>query len=246
MTGRLDGKIAIITGAAQGMGAIEAELFANEGAAVVLGDLNRSGVEHVARSIMDAGGRALGVEMDVSNADDWQHMVDEATARFGLVSVLINNAGLHAFGSAEQTTEEDFLQVVRVNQIGTFLGMKHCIPKMREAGGGSIVNLSSVYGIIGSADGIAYAATKGAIRSMTKQVAVQYGPQNIRVNSVHPGVTHTPHNADYPLQPLIDLSPLRRGAQPIEQANVVLFLASDESSFITGGEIVVDGGLTIV
>jgi NAD(P)-dependent dehydrogenase (short-subunit alcohol dehydrogenase family) len=237
-------KVAIVTGAARGQGAAEARLLAQEGARVVLGDTRDEELASTASSLRDAGHDVRAMHLDVTSQEGWRDVVRSAEEAYGPVTVLVNNAGIYELGGAESAELEEWHRVIAVNQTGTFLGMKAVIPSMRRGGGGSIVNISSVHGLIGSPHGIAYHASKGAVRLMTKQAAVEYGPEGIRVNSLHPGVIHTPMNAGFDLSELIADTPLRRGARPEEMAMAVLFLASEEASFITGAEIAVDGGMT--
>jgi len=249
MAGRLDGKVALISGGARGMGVAEAEIFAREGAAVVLGDVLDTELEETAELIRGRGGRVLSLRLDVTQESDWESIVTAAESEFGRLDVLVNNAGIVHAGGVEDTTLEDWNRVVAVNQTGVWLGMRAAIPAMRRAGGGSIVNISSIFGIIGSAGTAAYHGTKGAVRLLTKQAAVEYAPERIRVNSVHPGMIDTPmlrsgvDNPKFKGNPAMTW-PMRRVGRPEEIANGVLFLASDEASFITGAELVIDGGYT--
>jgi 3alpha(or 20beta)-hydroxysteroid dehydrogenase len=245
--GRLAGKIAIITGASQGMGMAHARAFVAHGAKVILGDINDKAGSALASEL---GSNAIFVKQDVASRADWQHLLREAEKRFGTVNVLVNNAGI--LGKLAQTTdlpEEEFLRVCAVNQAGVFLGMQAVLPGMIKAGGGSIVNISSVAGLVAifGAPNLAYVASKFAVRGMTKQVAVEYGAKNIRVNSVHPGYIKTPMMVaatDEEGGGALTQIPLRRMAEPAEVSNLVVFLASDESAFITGTEHVIDGGMT--
>jgi cyclopentanol dehydrogenase len=248
---RLKGKVALISGGARGQGAAEAQLFAGEGAKVVIGDVLDAEASATAREInTKAGGRnVVPVHLDVTRAADWRAAVETCAREFGGLDILVNNAGIANAKGIEETSEEEWDAVVNVNQKGVWLGMKAAVPAMRRRGGGSIVNISSIYGIIGSAGSAAYHGSKGAVRLLTKSAAVQYAPDKIRVNSVHPGVILTPMTDTAPreqLQPLINLAPMRRAAQPEEVGWCVVFLASDEASFVTGAELVVDGGFTAV
>ncbi|MDT0318923.1 glucose 1-dehydrogenase [Streptomyces millisiae] len=245
--GRLDGKVAVITGAARGMGAAHARRFVAEGARVVVTDVNEDGGRRVADEL---GGNARFLRHDVASLADWRRVVREAERTFGPVTVLVNNAGI--LGPVVDTVDLDedaYLRVCAVNQHSQYYGMKTVVPGMRRAGGGSIVNVSSAAGmvsIVGSPS-LAYVASKFASRGMTKHAAVEYGPDNIRVNSVHPGYIRTPmmvEATDEEGGGIGDTVPLRRLADPAEVSGLVLFLASDESSYVTGTEHVVDGGLT--
>jgi len=247
--GRLSGKVAIITGASQGMGEAHAKAFVAEGAKVVLTDLNVEDGQKLADSL---GAAAIFVKQDVSKAEDWQNVLAKAEDAFGTVNVLVNNAGvLGKIAATTEFNEQDFNFVCNVNQVGVFLGMKAVIPGMIKSGGGSIVNISSVAGMVAiyGAPNLAYVASKFAVRGMTKQVAVEFGEQNVRVNSIHPGYIRTPMMAaatDEEGGEAVSMIPLRRLADPNEVSNLAIFLASDESSFITGMEHVIDGGMTAV
>jgi len=247
MAGRLSGKVALISGAARGMGESEARLFAREGAQVVLGDIledqGRAAVENIAQQ----GGSATFVPLDVTREQDWQRAVETAEQTYGRLDILVNNAGIVRMAPLDETSLEAWNEVIGVNQTGVFLGMKHAVPAMRRAGGGSIVNISSIAGLIGLPNIPAYQASKGAVRLLTKNAAVQYATDKIRVNSVHPGRIETPMTA--PLAPerremLLRLTPLGRDGTAEEVAYGVLYLASDESSYVTGTELVIDGGYT--
>ena len=245
MAGRLEGKVALITGAAGGQGAAHADLFTREGAAVVLGDIVEDVVVARVDRLRGAGFAAEGLSLDVTRADDWARAVALAEERFGHLDVLVNNAGIIDEGGAVDEPEAEWDRVIAVNQTGMFLGMKHAVPAMRRAGGGSIVNVSSTLGVVGAEDYIAYQASKGAVRQMTRSAALSYVGDGIRVNTVIPGFIDTPMT-----RPLgqdiwdhdVGMTPMGRAGEPIEVSYAALFLASDESSFVTGSDLVVDGG----
>lgn len=242
---RLQGKIAIITGAAQGMGESHARRFIEEGAKVVLTDLNEEKGKALAEEL---GEHALFVKQDVASADDWKTVVEKAEETFGPVNVLVNNAGITMAKSILETTEDEYRKIVDINQVSVFLGMKTVIPSMQKAGGGSIVNISSINGIVGGA--IGYTDTKFAVRGITKAAAVECAHYGIRVNSVHPGVILTPmidqKDTREAVEEFAKQIPIQRVAQPEEVSNLVLYLASDESSYSTGAEFIVDGGITAI
>ena len=246
MAGRLSGKVALISGAALGMGFAEAQRFANEGACVVASDILVDQGEQLVSDICKSGGKATFVKLDVTSETDWQEAVETAVSTYGKLDILVNNAGIVALEGVEDTTLEIWNKVMAVNSTGTFLGMKAAIPAMRKNGGGSIINISSVWGITGTAGATAYQASKGAIRTMTKSAAVQYAAEGIRVNSVHPGIITTPMIVegvpDEMRESVVAQTPMGREGLPEEVANMVLFLASDEASYVTGGEYLVDGG----
>ena len=247
---RLQGKVALISGGARGQGAAEAKLFAKEGAKVVFGDILDDEGRKTEAEIQEIGGEALYIHLDVTKDEDWQNMVSETVNKFGKIDILVNNAGVVSWGILEDTTTEEWDRVMDINAKGVFLGTKAVIPEMRKAGGGSIVNISSISGIIGQ-DSIqpVYNASKGAVRLFTKSTAIQYAGENIRANSVHPGSVATDMNAERRSDPELlaeSLSriPLGRIGEPEDIALGVLYLASDESSFITGSELVIDGGFS--
>ncbi|MGE3539524.1 MAG: SDR family NAD(P)-dependent oxidoreductase [Candidatus Tectimicrobiota bacterium] len=247
--GKLDGKVALISGGARGQGAAEAMTFAQEGARVVFGDIRDADGRRVEADIRARGGQAVYVHLDVTNEADWRHAVQEAVTRYGKLEILINNAGIIIPRvPIEDRSAEDWDRVMAVNAKGVFLGTKYAIPAMRSAGGGSIVNISSVAGIGQSLhQEPAYAASKGAVRILTKVTASQHAQDNIRCNSVHPGPVDTEmiHYAmpdPEVLQRRLSRVPLRRLASIDEIVKAVVFLASDDSSYMTGSELVIDGG----
>ena len=246
--GRLEQKVALISGGARGQGATEARLFAAEGAKVVLGDVLDDAGEQVAEHIRRAGGEATYVHLDVTEEEDWQQAVAAAESNYDRLDILVNNAGILRTQAIEATSKELWDTVMAVNATGVFLGTKYAIPAMRRAGGGSIVNISSISGMV--AQGApAYNASKGAVRVFTKVTAVQHAKDNIRCNSIHPGRISTPMTEEALKEPEIltrglHTIPLGRLGTPEEIAYGVLYLASDETSFMTGAELVIDGGYT--
>lgn len=245
--GRLDGKVAIITGASQGMGASHARTFAAHGAKVIMTDLNEIDGQAIAAEI---GENAMFIRQDVTRAASWQDVVAQGEARFGTINVLVNNAGIIGkIAATVDFAQADYQHVCDINQLAVYLGMQAVIPSMIRAGGGSIVNISSIAGMVAifGAPNLAYVASKFAVRGMSKQVAIEYGDRNIRCNSVHPGYIKTPMMVaatDEEGGGAVDMIPLKRMAEPVEVSNLAVFLASDESSFITGMEHVIDGGMT--
>ena len=236
---RLNGKVALITGAARGIGAAMAELFAAEGATVYAADLDKTGA---------ADDNIRQVVLDVTSDSNWSAAVAEIAAAHGKIDVLVNNAGIvkHYTGLID-TTPEQWDEVISVNQKGPFLGMRHVIPVMQAAGGGSIINVSSIWGIAGAAGVAAYTPSQGAGRMMSKKAALPYVGDNIRVNSLHPGIIETPLIAAQDTDitaGVVDVTPMKRLGRPKEIAYGALFLASDESSYMTGAELVIDGGYT--
>jgi NAD(P)-dependent dehydrogenase (short-subunit alcohol dehydrogenase family) len=238
---RLANKVAIVTGAAGGIGLATAQRFAREGATVYAGDIAFKTADESADGVHNR-------PLDVSDLDDWTRLVDEVTREARGIDVLVNNAGL--VGSYESVTDVDvdrWHAIVRVNQTGVFYGMRSVIPAMRARGGGSIVNVSSIWGLVGAPGVAAYQASKGAVTLMTKNAAMTYAPEGIRVNSVHPGLITTPMtDAQDPAisEGLVAMTPLGRAGRADEVANAILFLASDEASYMTGSQLVVDGGFT--
>ena len=247
---RLEGKVAIISGGARGQGAAEAKMFAREGAKVVFGDILDEEGRQVEAEINETGGDATYVNLDVTDEDSWKRAVDAAVERYGKVDILVNNAGVAFWTFGDDASVEDWDTVMDINAKGVFLGTKAVIPEMRKAGGGSIVNISSISGMIGQATiHPGYNASKGAVRILTKSTAIQYAKEGIRCNSVHPGPVKTPMtergwSTPEGIERNQRNTPLGRYADPDEIASGVLFLASDESSYMTGSELVIDGGVT--
>ena len=246
---RLTGKVAVITGAGSGMGEETAKLFAREGATVVATDINVDAVTRVVETIRTNGGEALALQHDVTSRSDWERIYDEVRFVCGKLDILVNNAGIALAKPFLEQTEDDWARTYRINIDGVMLGTQYAIPLMEQNGGGSIVNISSISALTGMAGAGAYTASKGAVRSLTKAAAVDYGKYNIRVNSVHPGYIVTPMSAPHMEQPDYKRHFLNQIALPNlgraeEVAMAILFLASDEASHITGIELPVDGGVT--
>lgn len=239
----LSKKVAIITGGARGMGESHVRRFIEEGAKVVFTDINTSAGEALAEEL---GENAVFVEHDVTDADGWKTVVDQAESAFGPVNVLVNNAGISMSKTIFEMTEAEYRKIIDINQISVFLGIKAVLPSMQKAEGGSIVNISSMNGIVGGAPG--YTDSKFAVRGLTKAAAIQLGGLGIRVNSVHPGVIETPMvsegDAVEQIREFAKQIPMKRTAQSEEVTNMVAFLASDEASYSTGSEFIIDGGLT--
>ncbi|MEX2146329.1 MAG: glucose 1-dehydrogenase [Candidatus Rokuibacteriota bacterium] len=246
---RLAGKVAIVTGGASGMGRSEATIFAREGARVVVADILEQEGQEVAKSIGDA---ARFMKLDVTSEPDWQALVAAAEREFGRLDILVNNAGISGTYTSDLASTEAWERVMDINAKGTFLGMKHAVPAMKRAGGGAIVNISSISGFTGQLGvHMAYNASKGAVRIMTKAGAVQWARDHIRVNSVHPGFLPPMRTSVGSAKPewrakALAAVPMRREGRVEEVAHAVLFLASDEASYITGTELVVDGGFLAV
>ena len=247
---RLKGKVALISGGAKGQGKVEAQLFSKEGAKVILGDILDDLGQEVAKDIQDTGGEATYVHLDVTNETDWKSSIEIVLKKYGRLDILVNNAGILIRKGIEDTTSEDWSRIMAINAKGAFLGIKSAIPVMRQSGGGSIINISSTAGLVASPSGSAsYTATKGAVRLLTKSTAIQYAHENIRCNSVHPGPIDTEMIQDSITDPTklterMERLPMGRFGTAEEVAFGVLYLASDESSFVTGSELVIDGGHT--
>ena len=246
--GRLSGKVALISGGSRGQGEAEAKLFSSEGAKVVLGDILDSEGLVVTSDINESGGEALYVHLDVTSKDDWDSAVKQTLENFGGLDILVNNAGISQRKLVHETTVDEWDRVQDINSKGVFLGTKAVIPAMRAGGGGSIVNISSIAGIVGLTSSASYSASKGAVRLLTKSTAVQYGPERIRCNSVHPGFIDTEMNRAWLEDEEIraerlKMTPLNMFANSHDVALAVLYLSSDESRYVTGAELVIDGGI---
>ena len=253
---RLESRVALITGAAHGVrgelmgfGGAAAWLFAEEGAKVVLTDIDVDSGERTVAQMRDEGHDAMFLRLDVTDEDNWRNAIDATVDAYGGLNILVNNAGTAGRPTLEDTTEEMWQDQMDIHGKGVFLGTKYAIPHMREAGGGSIINISSIYGIVGSIASTPYHAAKGASRIFTKSAAIQLAGDGIRVNSVHPGFMLTPMTAqgaeeEERLNFMLERVPMGRMGDAMEIAHGILFLASDESSYITGSELVIDGGMT--
>ena len=248
---RLDGKVAFISGGARGMGATEAKLFASEGAAVVFGDVLEKEGQRTEAEIIDSGGKGIFIHLDVASEKSWEKAISTTIDKFGKLNILVNNAGVSGRALIEDTSVDEWDRIMDVNAKGTFLGTKAALPELKKADGVSIINISSQLGIVGSDLGVsaAYQASKGAVRLLTKATALEYASEGIRCNSVHPAPVNTELTAVSRENPEVFAKtksniPLGRFAEPMEIAKAVLYLASDESSFMTGSELVVDGGWT--
>ena len=247
---RLEGKVAFISGGSRGMGAVEATMFAAEGACVAIGDVREEEAQKVVEQINETGGRAIFLPLDVTSEDQWNSAIAATVSEFGKLDILVNNAGIGGTSMIEDTTVEQWDRVMDINAKGVFLGTKAAIPEMRRARGGSIINISSQLGLVGmDISSPQYQSSKGAVRLLTKSTAIQYAKEGIRANSVHPGPVNTPltelRRGDPEIQRImLSRIPMGRYGESEEIAYGVLFLASDESSFMTGSELVMDGGWT--
>lgn len=245
MAGRLTGKVALVSGGASGIGAAHVRVFAAEGAKVIAGDIQEEQGKAVVDAVNKSGGEAAFVRLDVTQETDWTKAVKEAVSRFGKLTTLINNAGVYWPGGVEEETMDKWNKMIAINQTGVWLGMKSALPAMRTAGGGAVVNISSLYGLIGSPGSITYHATKGAVRLMSKAAALEYVKQGIRVNSIHPGMIETPilgNLTPQDAEAIRAATPIGRLGRPEEIAYGALYLCSDEAAFVTGAELVIDGG----
>jgi NAD(P)-dependent dehydrogenase (short-subunit alcohol dehydrogenase family) len=247
---RVDGKTAIVTGGARGIGRAVAQMLADEGARVAVTDVDDDAGTKTADLITDAGGEAIFLEHDVTSEEDWKRVVRDVTDTFGVADVLVNNAGIYHIEPVAETSVEDWKALMDVNVTGVFLGLKHCTPPMAEQGRGSVINLSSVAGLVGVSGHTCYGASKGAVRIMTKDAAMELAEAGVRVNSVHPAYIDT-EMADYGAEAqdatkeeLDAMHPIGHMGEPEDVAYAVLYLASEESKFMTGSELVLDGGFT--
>ena len=246
---RLEGKVALITGGSRGQGATEAELFVREGAKVVIADILEPEGNAVVAQIREGGGDASFIKLDVTSEDDWHDAVEFTLNTYGRLDILINNAAIYKRTPIVQTELDEWNQIMDINSTGVFLGTKHAVPAMQKSGGGSIINISSTAGLVGSGRGSAYGASKGSVRLFTKYTAIQHAEDGIRANSIHPGPIDTEMIADNISTPEGRAEsearvPLGRIGTVMDVAYGALFLASDESSFMTGSELVIDGGVT--
>jgi len=254
LVNRLNNKVSFITGGANGVkgelmgiAGAYAWMASNEGSAVVITDIDTVSGKLTADQINESGGKALFIELDVTSETKWKNAIKQTVDYFGGIDILINSAGIHILKDAEETTEQEWDTMMAIHAKGTFLGTKHVVAEMRKRGGGSIVNISSICAMFGSPTNTAYHAAKGAIRSFTKSAAIQFAKDGIRVNSVHPGYTETPFtiapfSVPGALESRLSKIPMGRLASADEIANSVLYLASDDASYVTGAELVVDGG----
>ena len=250
--GRVTGRVALVTGGARGQGAAHARLLASEGAAVLIGDVLDEEGAAVAEEIRAGGDVGDYVHLDVSDGEQWAQAVARAEQMHGRLDVLVNNAGIVTYSAVTDCSDEEWSRVIAVNQTGVFLGMRAAIPALRRAGGGSIINVSSVFGGVRAVDGyIAYGASKAAVYFMTQSAAITYGPEGIRVNAIAPGALDTVMLRDELAYQGVEMEameatiPLRRAAAADETSPTVLFLASDESAYVTGVLVPVDGGITL-
>ena len=251
MTDRLKEKVALITGASTGIGAGISELFAKEGCSIILADKNIDEAKHLCDEISKFNPDCLALNLDVTLEQNWIEVIQKSIIRFGKINILVNNAGIYSRKPVEQTELNEFEEILKVNLNGTFLGTKHVIPEMRRNKKGSIINMSSTAGLVGNIGSGAYGASKGGIKIFTKYAALQHAHENIRVNSIHPGPIDTKMISENLSTPsntnkVISKIPLKRIGTVNDVAMGVLFLASDESSYITGAELVIDGGLTSI
>ncbi len=241
MTSRLAGKTALVTGGARGQGAAHGLRLAQEGAAVILGDILEDAGNAHARELRAAGHAAHFLRLDVTNPQDWNAAVQTAEERFGQLDILVNNAGVVRVAPTVDETDDGWHSTIAVNATGVFYGMRAAIPALRRAGGGSIINIASIYGPVGAPGYVAYTASKGAVIAMTKVAALEHAADRIRVNAICPGPVRTPMSEEEG-DASVDVTPLRRRAEPEEISAAVAFLASDDAVYVTGAELAVDGG----
>jgi NAD(P)-dependent dehydrogenase (short-subunit alcohol dehydrogenase family) len=244
---RLDGRVALVTGAASGIGAATAHRLAEEGCAVMITDLQDAAGEQVAKDVVDAGGRASYLHHDVSSQDDWVAAVAKTVETYGRLDILVNNAGMGDLAAIEDTSLEDWNRTIGIDQTGVFLGMKFAADALKASGHGSVINISSIFGTSGGfGTSPAYHAAKGAVRTLTKNIALHWATDGVRVNSIHPGFIDTPildQAKGTPFeQVMVDLTPMARLGRPEEIAAGVAYLASDDAAFVTGLELYIDGG----
>ncbi|MFY9262393.1 MAG: glucose 1-dehydrogenase [Actinomycetaceae bacterium] len=242
---KFNNRVAIVTGAASGIGKLTATAFAEEGARVVLADINEEAGEAAANLIRRAGGEAIFIKLDVTSEEDWANIVEKTVEKYGQIDILVNNAGIGDTERIEVVPYDFYKKVIAISQDSVFLGMKACAEELKKTGNGAVVNVSSMFGIAGGfGTAPAYHAAKGAVRILTKSTALAWAKEGVRVNSVHPGFVETPILGEIDRQALIAATPMGRLGQPEDIATVIRFLASDEANFMTGAEIVVDGGYT--
>ncbi|SFB00094.1 3alpha(or 20beta)-hydroxysteroid dehydrogenase [Lentibacillus halodurans] len=243
--GKLDGKVAVITGGSRGQGASHVRNFVEEGARVVFSDILIEEGEGLANEL---GENVKFVKHDVTNADEWKQVTDETEKTFGPVNILVNNAGIVVTKNFEDLSEEMYRKVVDINQVGVFLGIKTALSSMRKTGNGSIINVSSINGLRGSAGNAAYDSSKFAVRGITKSAAMEFAEYGIRVNSVHPGIIQTPmiekEGSEELVEEMKKTIPIKRTAHPEEVSKLIVYLPSDDSSYSTGSEFIADGGIT--
>jgi len=248
MMGRLDGKVALISGGASGIGAAHVRLFAREGAKVVSGDIQEDLGARVAAEANEAGGQVTFVRLDVTSADSWAAAVATAVSRFGALTTLVNNAGIYHPGGVTEETDEGWQRMIAINQTGVWYGMRAAMPELAKSGNGAVVNISSLYGMVGSPGSLSYHATKAAVRLMSKSAALEFVQQGVRVNTILPGQIRTPILGD--LTPEMDAAikaaiPMGRMGDPEDIAYGSVYLCSDEAKYVTGAELVIDAGWSI-
>jgi len=249
MNNRLAGKVALVTGGASGIGAAHVRLFADAGAKVLVCDVQEEMGRGVVADVKAKGGEAAFFRLDVTDESNWNAAIHEAGTRYGSLTTLINNAGIYVAGGLEDETNEKWQRMVAVNQTSVWWGMKNAMPALMKSGNGAIVNISSLYGVVGSPGSISYHATKGAVRLMSRSAAIEYARKGVRVNAVFPGVIKTPILGDVPdhmMKTLEEGIPMGRRGLPEDIAYCSLYLCSDEANYVTGGEFLVDGGSSAI